>query len=116
MGRSPSGDRPMFDDDGLATPYEAVVQAGFLIALPRILAHAKIVFRCVRCPARRDDCVAEAVALSWCWYIRLLERGKEPGAFISALATFACRQVRCGRRLCGQEPSKDALSPLAQAR
>src|SRR5262249_59021063 len=34
----------------------------------------------------------------------------------SALATFAARAVRSGRRLCGREPVKEALSALAQAR
>jgi hypothetical protein len=35
---------------------------------------------------------------------------------VGALALLAARHVRSGRRLCGQEHSKDALSPLAQRR
>ena len=99
-----------------APPRPAGVEAGFLLALPRIAAHARVAFRFVRCADRREECVAEASALAWHWYRRLRERGRDPDAFVSALATFAARQVRCGRRLCGQEAGKDALSPLAQAR
>ena len=32
------------------------------------------------------------------------------------MAAYATRAVKSGRRLCGQEKSKDVLSPLAQAR
>jgi hypothetical protein len=94
----------------------ASIEAGFLLALPRVVAHARVVFRSVRCPGRREECVAETIAIVWHWYRRLWERGKDPSGFISALAIFAARQVRCGRRLCGQEPGKDVLSPLAQSR
>jgi len=56
------------------------------------------------------------VALAWQWFLRLVEQGKDPLAFPTALATFAARAVKSGRRLTGQEKSKDALSPLAQRR
>jgi hypothetical protein len=68
------------------------------------------------CPGKRDDAVPEVVALCWKWYLRLAQRGRDASQFASALATFAARQVRCGRRLCGQEPGQDVLSPLAQRR
>jgi hypothetical protein len=84
--------------------------------LPRIERHAGVAFRDVRCPARKDDLVAEAVALSWAWWVRLRRRGKRPQRFVGAIATFAARAVRSGRRLCGQERARDALSPLAQRR
>lgn len=83
-------------------------------ALPRIRLHACIAFRDVRCRQKRDDCIAEVVALSWKWWLRLRQRGKNPLAFVSAIATFAARAVRSGRRLCGQERAKDVLSFLAQ--
>jgi hypothetical protein len=35
---------------------------------------------------------------------------------VSALAGYAVRAVRSGRRLCGQERARDVLSPLAQQR
>jgi hypothetical protein len=94
----------------------AHLHAAFLAILPRIELHGRVYFRHVRCPHRRADCVAEMVALCWKWYLRLVERGKDPGLFPTALATFAARHVRSGRRLCGQERGKDALSPLAQTR
>ena len=71
----------------------ADVEAGFLRALPRVAAHARVVFRSVRCASRREECVAEASAIAWRWYRRLSGSGKEPDAFVSALAAYACRQA-----------------------
>jgi hypothetical protein len=88
----------------------------FLRALPRIRLHALIVFRDVRCPQHRDECVAEVIALSWSWWSALDRRGKEPQTFVRAIATYAARAVRSGRRLCGQERATDVLSPSAQRR
>ena len=39
--------------------------AGFLALLPRIETHARITFRGIRCPVRREETVAEAVGLAW---------------------------------------------------
>ncbi len=58
--------------------------------------------------------IAEMVGLCWRWFLRLVERGKDPTAFASALTTYAARAVNSGRRVCGQENGKDVLSPLAQ--
>lgn len=88
----------------------------FLGILPRIQTHARIYFRDIKCHVRRADCIAEAVALAWKWFVRLARRGKDATQFPSTLATFAVKWVRCGRRLTGQERSKDVLSPLAQRR
>ena len=41
--------------------------AGFLLLLPRLLSHGGADFRHVRCSQRRDDLVAEAVAIAWKW-------------------------------------------------
>jgi hypothetical protein len=60
--------------------------------------------------------VAEVVALTWKWFIRLAERGKDPTRFATMLASYAAKAVRCGRRVTGQEPGRDVLSPLAQMR
>jgi hypothetical protein len=57
---------------------------------------------------------AEVLAISWKWWLRLVERGKNPEEFVSAIATFAVKQVRSGRRLAGQDKAKDVLSPRAQ--
>ena len=92
------------------------VHASFLAALPRIVRHAQVYFRFIKCPHRKEEMIAETVALAWSWWIRLLQRDKDPSGFISALATHAVRHVRMGRRLCGQEKTKDVVSPSAQWR
>jgi hypothetical protein len=92
------------------------LREGFLHILPRVEAHARVAFRAVRCPHRREDQVAEAVALAWRWFVRLAERGKDAGRFAPALASLAARAVANGRRLCGQEPARDALSSVAGRR
>jgi len=56
------------------------------------------------------------VALTWRWHLRLAERGKDSTRFPTALATFAARAVRSGRRLAGMDRAIDVLSPLAQRR
>ncbi len=93
-----------------------VLHDAFLTILPRIETHAAIVFRHVRCPHRKEDCIQETVSQAWRWFVRLARRGKDARQFPSALATYAARAVKCGRRLCGQEKGKDMLSPLAQQR
>jgi len=91
-------------------------RSDFLAAMPRIVRHARCYFRHVRCRHRKADCVSEVVALCWKWWTRLVERQKNPNSFISTLASFAARAVRSGRRVCGQERAKDALSTTAQQR
>jgi hypothetical protein len=59
---------------------------------------------------------AELVALGWAWFVQLARLGKEPERFPTALATFAGRAVKSGRRLSGQLSAKDVLSPVAQRR
>jgi hypothetical protein len=93
-----------------------LIQEEFLRALPRIRRHARIAFRDVRCFPTREDRIAEAEALAWKWWLRLRERGKDPTAFVSTLAVLACRAVRSGRRLCGQERARDVHSARAQQR
>jgi hypothetical protein len=91
-----------------------VLQVRFLSILPRIELHGRISFRYLRCPDQRADAIAEVVALSWCWYVRLAERGKDATRFPSTLADYAARAVRAGRRVGGRERSRDVLSPTAQ--
>jgi len=92
------------------------LHAAFMAALPRIELHAQVYFRNVRCPGRKEDAIAETVALSWVWFVRLVQRGKNPSDFISTLATYAVRHVRAGRHLVGKEKARDALSSVAQKR
>jgi hypothetical protein len=83
-------------------------------ALPRIVRHCQIQFRNVRCQSTREELTAEAVGLAWKWWVRLYEKGKDPCRFVSAIATFAVRAVRSGRRVAGQEKPKNVMSGRAQ--
>jgi hypothetical protein len=89
---------------------------GFLTLLPRIELHGRVFFRFLPSEEAREEAIAEMVALAWKWYLRLIELRKDPQLFPSAIATYAARSVWSGRRLCGQEKSKDVLSSTAQKR
>ena len=78
--------------------------------------HGRFAFRHLPCPGRRDDAVAEMVAIAWKWFLRIIASGRDPADFPKALARFAARAVRSGRRLAGQEKPHDILSPRAQFR
>ena len=82
-----SADAPCFP------PSPEQLHSRFLALLPRIELHARIYFRHVRCPERKEDSVQEAIAVSWKWFARLAERGKDATPFISTLATLAARAV-----------------------
>jgi DNA-directed RNA polymerase specialized sigma24 family protein len=92
------------------------LHAAFVALLPRLQRYARFAFRSVRCPHEQADAAQELVALCWAWFVRLAARGKDAGVFPSRLADFAARQVRAGRKLCGQEAGKDGLSPTARWR
>jgi hypothetical protein len=96
--------------------FTAQAHAAFLARLPLIELHARYAFRHIVCPQERHDAVAEVIALVWKWYGRLLRRGKDPSAFVVTLAHFAARHVKAGRRLCGNESSKDVMSRVARRR
>ena len=104
----------------LTTPGEKTLQtpealhAHFLEILPRVETHARIFFRYLKCPGKKDDAVAETVAVAWKWFLRATERGKDVREFAAALASLAARHVRSGRRLCGQEKARDVMSAVAQ--
>jgi phenylacetate-CoA ligase len=92
----------------------AHLHAAFLSILPRIERHGQIYFRHARCPQTKDDAIAEMVALTWRWFLRLIAKGKDPLSFPMMLASYAARQVNEGRRLVRKEKSKDVLSLCAQ--
>jgi hypothetical protein len=94
----------------------ALQEAFLTFILPRVVTHGQIVFRHIKCQSRREDCIEEMVALAWKWHLRLSQKGKDATLFPSAIATFAARAVRCGRKLVGMDRAKDALSPRAQQR
>src|SRR5688572_4344258 len=89
------------------------LHTGFEAAMPRIIRHAQVAFRNYK-EEKREDATEEALAICWKWYRELSLAGREPDSFISSLATFACKQVRDGRTLCGQQKIKDVMSPRAQ--
>jgi hypothetical protein len=97
---------PLPPDDGL--------HVRFLALAPRIELHARIFFRHVKCPQKKDDCIAETLGIAWKWYVPIVKRGKDPANFLARFAALAARHVHSGRRVCGQEKSKDVMSPLAQ--
>ncbi len=88
----------------------------FLAVVPRIERHGRVYFRGLNDADKLEDVIAEMVALSWKWFLRLAERGKDPAQFPSAIASYAARAVQSGRGICGQKKGKDVLSPLAQRR
>ena len=102
----------------MPTPFSptllAHLHARYLALIPRIRRHGRIYFRHVKSPEKRQDLLAEMVALGWKWFVRLVERGKRPEDFPSALATLLARAVHSGRRVCGHERKKEVLSPVAQ--
>jgi hypothetical protein len=92
------------------------LQQHFLTILPRIELHAQVSFRHLKCPGRKEDAVAEVVAVAWKWYLRATAKGKDVDAFASALATYAARHVRGGRQVWGKDRRNDVLSPACQQR
>jgi hypothetical protein len=108
----------MADPSGACCPPPSAEQlhVAFLLILPRIETHARIWSRHLTCPGLKEDFVCEAVALAWRSFVRLAQRGKDATQFPSALATGVVRAVRSGRRLAGQERSRDVMSAAAQRR
>jgi hypothetical protein len=70
------------------------LQARFVAIVPRITAHGEIYFRDVKCPGKKDDAVAEMIALSWAWFVRLLKKGKDPTTFVSRSLASPEKQSR----------------------
>jgi hypothetical protein len=95
-------------------PSSAALKKQFLSLMPTIERQGRIFFRHLKCVHERQDAMAEMMALTWKSFLQLVRRGKDPSRFPSTLASFVARAVYNGRRLCGQEKSKDVLSPLCQ--
>ena len=109
-----TGDGPFGGLSPMASSH--LLQARFLVLLPRIETHAKIYFRDIRCGDKRADRIAETVALAWKWFVKLEDRGKDATQFVSGLAMLAAKAVRSGRRLAGMEKAKDPLNTRTQQR
>src|SRR5258705_5126083 len=99
-----------------AIPAIQTLHDKFLAILPRIERHGRIYFRHVRRSQRKQDLLSEMLCLTWKWFVRLAQRGKDASKFVSVLARFAAQAVLDGRRLCGTEKAHDVLSPRAQQR
>ena len=94
----------------------ADLQARFLAIRERFEMHARIYFRHIRCWFRKDDFIAETIALAWKWFRRLAQKGKDATDFASVLASYAARAVNFGRRVYGQMKAKDVLNEQSQQR
>ena len=53
-----------------ANPSLDALHQGFLAILPRVELHARVFFRHLKCPHRKEDAVQEVVAISWKWFLR----------------------------------------------
>jgi hypothetical protein len=92
------------------------LHVAFMRIVPQIERHARIGFRGVRCPVTKGDRIADTIALAWKWFKRLADRGEDGTQFTAALARYAVRAVRSGRRVTGQLKAKDVLNELTQQR
>jgi hypothetical protein len=101
---------------GVGCRHLAELHARFLVILPRIELHGQIYFRHLRCPHKKADAIQEMRALAWQWFVRLHERGKDPGDFLTAFTTLLARAVNSGRRLAGMARAKDVTNPATQMR
>ena len=94
-------------------PEQPTSNEAFVAMLPQIRNIARYSFR--RCVAdRRDELVAEAIANAYVAYKRLVQRGKADLAFPSALARYAVKQIRAGRRVGCRFNAHDVMSAHAQ--
>ncbi len=99
----------------IAAPCSSPLQNRFLAVLPRIVAHARVVLR-NEPPYQQEELFQEITAVCWLWFTRLVRRGKDPTTFVSDLATYCVRYVRCGRRMTGTESTGETLSRWSQCR
>jgi hypothetical protein len=84
--------------------------------MPNVVAHAHFAFRHDRCVHAREDKIAETLALVFKWTKRLSTQGKDVRDFPTAIASYATRAVKSGRKLCHAKQPRDPLCPVAQAR
>jgi hypothetical protein len=87
----------------------------FLAMLPTIERYAERYFS-RRLREQREELVAGSVALAYCMFLRLIERGKADVAYPSPLAMYACRQVLVGRSLGTRLSVRDVMSRHCQKR
>ena len=100
---------------GLDAEALALAQRQFEAALPRILEVIRFRLRHLRGEQKEEDS-AEALALTWKYYLRVCESGRDPMPFVQKVAEFAARHVNRGGRLAGHQTTKDVMSRRAKHR
>jgi hypothetical protein len=98
------------------SPRRDALERRYLAVLPRIVRHARIVFRCVRCWHTRQDKIQEVRALCWRWVRQLHRARRKWWTFVSRLADYACRAVKSGRKVAGSISIRDVMNEISQAR
>jgi hypothetical protein len=93
----------------------ADLHSRFLDLLPRLQLHGRIFFR-VLTSEKKEEAIAEMIALAWKWFCRLAERGKDVSKFQMVFVFLVARAVLSGRRVTGQQGAKDVMNPRTQQR
>jgi hypothetical protein len=65
---------------------------------------------------RKDEAIAETVALAWKAYRDLALRGRNTEPLLGKIVEFSAKRVRSGGRLVGMHPVGDVMSPTARFR
>ena len=90
-------------------------QQRFLSMLPTIKQHAARRLRGI--PGHeREELLAEAIAIAFCMYVTLAQRGKLNLAYATPLAVYGCRQALAGRRAGDRLNVNDITSRHCQKR
>jgi hypothetical protein len=90
-------------------------QAFLEYLLPRVVTHARYRFRDL--PAvELEEAVAEATATALVFFVRLVDRGRNPIAFALRIARIAVLRVKAGRLIGSRDRSRDPLSRFARQR
>lgn len=87
----------------------------FLSLVPTIQRHIGFAFRRVP-PAFRKDVLQEALVMTFVFYRRLVDQGKQKCIFATPLARFAVGHLRDGRRVGLSRSRRDALCPFVARR
>lgn len=98
-----------------ATDRLVEIQESFALALPRVQGLASAYLRMAH-GERKEEAIAETVALAWKAYRDLALRGRDVVRLLGKIVEFAAKKVRSGGRLVGMHPVGDVMSPTARFR
>jgi DNA-binding NarL/FixJ family response regulator len=93
----------------------AALQQQFVADLPRIQRVARFRLRHLSAE-RKEEAVAEAVALAWRAYVTLADQGRDIASLGSKIAEFCARSVGSGRTLAGRFSTTDVMSRACRAK